>query len=58
MTGHIRRRQQRVAHLAERRTPPPGGIEAFDLWGAGPVGAFARKIAKLNTKSPSTGRGG
>ncbi len=35
-----------------------GGPKSLGLWGAGPVRAFARKIAKLNTKSPSTGEGG
>jgi hypothetical protein len=35
-----------------------GGPKSLGLWGAGPDRAFARKIAKLNTKSPSTGEGG
>jgi hypothetical protein len=38
-------------------SPPPGGIETFHLWGPEPDRAFIRKIAKLNTKSPSTGEG-
>lgn len=35
-----------------------GGLNPWRIWDHGPDRAFARKIAKLNTKGPPQGGGG